>query len=93
MQNGDEIQIDLKKKHIETEKRFYKKMNKQKSFLLSLIIVGLGSFYLYFQYLQVGHLGTMEFLFWTLFVGVLFASQTLIGYFVFEYERKKYIEK
>jgi hypothetical protein len=39
------------------------------------------------------HLGTIEFLFWTLFVGVLFASQTLIGYFVFEYERKKYIRK
>ena len=85
--------IDLEKTHIETEKRFYKKMNKQKSFLLSLIIVGLGSFYLYFQYWQVEHLGTMEFLFWTLFLGVLFVSQTLIGYFVFEYERKKYIGK
>jgi len=85
--------IDLEKTHIETEKRFYKKMNKQKSFLLSLIIVGLGSFYLYFQYWPVEHLGTMEFLFLTLFVGVLFVSQTLIGYFVFEYGRKKYIGK
>jgi hypothetical protein len=87
------MRIDLEKMHIETEKRFYKKMNKQKSFLLSLIIVGLGSFYLYFQYWSVEHLGTIEFLFWTLFVGVLFASQTLIGYSVFEYERKKYIGK
>ena len=87
------MRIDLEKTHIETEKRFYKKMNKQKSFLLSLIIVGLGSFYLYFQYWPAKHLGTIEFLFWTLFVGVLFASQTLIGYFVFEYERKKYIRK
>ena len=87
------MRIDLEKTHIETEKRFYKKMNKQKSFLLSLIIVGLGSFYLYFQYWLVEHPGTIEFLFWTLFVGVLFASQTLIGYSVFEYERKKYIGK
>jgi len=85
--------IDLEKMHIETEKRFYKKMNKQKSFLLSLIIVGLGAFYLYFKYWPVEHLGTIEFLFWILFVGVLFASQTLIGYSVFEYERKKYIGK
>ena len=85
--------IDIEKMHIETEKRFYRKMNKQKSFLLSLIIVGLGSLYLYFRYWLVEHLGTTEFLFWNLFVGVLFASQTLIGYSVFEYERKKYIGK
>jgi hypothetical protein len=84
---------DLEKTHIETEKRFYKNMNKQKSFLLSLIIVGLGSLLLYFQYLQADYLGTTEFFFWTLFVGVLFVSQTLIGYYVFEYERKKYIGK
>ena len=87
------MRIDLEKMHIKTEKRFYRKMNKQKSFLLSLIIVGLGSLFLYFQYWQVEHLVTTEFLFWALFVGVLFASQTLIGYSVFEYERKKYIGK
>jgi len=31
----DGMQIDYNKKHIETEKRFYKKMNKQKTFLLT----------------------------------------------------------
>ena len=93
LHNGNGMRIDIEKIHIETEKRFYQKMSKKKSFLLSLVIVGLGSFYLYFQYWSVEHPGNMEFLFWTLFVGFLFVSQTLIGYSVFEYERKKYIGK
>jgi len=87
------MQIDYKKRHIETEKIFYKKMNKQKTFLLTLAIVGLGSFFLYIQYWSIDRCRAIELWFWTLIVGILFVALTLIGYFVFEYERKKYTEK
>ena len=86
------MQIDYKKRHIETEKKFYKKMNKTKTFLLTLVIVGFGSLFLYIQYWSIEHSGAMELWSWTLIVGFLFAALTLIGYSVFEYERKKYIE-
>jgi len=87
------MQIDYKKRHIETEKRFYQKMNRQKTFLLTLAIVGLGSFFLYIQYWSIDHCRAMELWLWTLIVVILFFALTLIGYSVFEHERKKYTEK
>jgi len=87
------MQIDYKKRHIETEKRFYQKMNRQKTFLLTLAIVGVGSFFLYIQYWSIDRCMAIELWFWTLIVGILFVTLTLIGYSVFEYERKKYTEK
>jgi RsiW-degrading membrane proteinase PrsW (M82 family) len=87
------MQIDYKKRHIETEKRFYQIMNRQKTFLLTVIIVGLGSFFLYYQYWKIDHSNSINLVIWTLFVGIIFVSQTMIGYSIFEHERKKYIEK
>ena len=87
------MQIDYSKRHIETEKKFYQKMNKQKTFLLTLVIVGLGSFFLYIQYWSIEHSKAVELWLWTLIVGILFVFQTLIGHSLFEYERKKYTEK
>lgn len=65
-------------------------MNRQKTFLLTLVIVGLGSFLLYYQYWIIDHLNTINLVIWTLFVGILFVFQTIIGHSIFEYERKKY---
>ena len=87
------MQIDYKKRHIETEKRFYQKMNKQKTFLLTLIIVGLGTFFLYYQYWTIGFSDSIYLIVWTLIVAVIFLSLTIVGHSIFEYERKKYIEK
>ncbi len=87
------MQIDYKKRHIETEKRFYQKMNKQKTFLLTLAIVGLGSFFFYIQYWSIDFPGAIELWLWTLIVGILFVALTLIGHYMFEYERKKWTEK
>ena len=87
------MRIDYKKRHIETEKRFYQKMNRQKTFLLTLAIVGLGSFFLYIQYWSIDHCRAMELCLWTLIGVILFFALTLIGYSVFEHERKKYTEK
>ena len=87
------MRIDYKKRHIETEKRFYQKMDKQKTFLLTLVIVGLGSFFLYIQYWSIGYSDSIDLVIWTLIVGILFVALTVIGYSVFEYERKKYTEK
>jgi len=87
------MHIDYKKRHIETEKRFYQKMNKQKTFLLTLIIVGLGSLFLYYQYWTINYSESINLVIWTLIVSILFVSQTMIGHFIFEHERKKYIEK
>jgi len=87
------MQIDYKKRHIETEKRFYKKMDRQKTFLLTLAIVGLGSFFLYIQYWATDGCRPIELWFWTLIVVLLFVSLTLIGHRMFEYERKKWIGK
>ena len=87
------MQIDYKKRHIETEKRFYQKMNRQKTFLLTLAIVGFGSFFLYTQYWSIDGCRPIELWLWTLIVGLLFVSLTLIGHYMFEYERKKWIVK
>lgn len=84
------MQIDYKKRHIETEKKFYMKMNKQKTFLLTLLIVGLGSFFLYIQYWSIKHNNPIDLVTWTLIVGILFVSQIFVGHSIFEYERKKY---
>ena len=87
----DGMHIDYNKKHIETEKRFYQKMDKQKTFLLTLLIVGLGSFFLYSRYWSISYFKVMDLSIWTLIVGILFVSQVLIGHYIFEYERKKYM--
>ena len=85
------MQLDYKKKHIETEKRFYQKMDKQKTFLLTLLIVGVGSFFLYSRYWSINGYKVMDLSIWTLIVVILFVSQVLVGHYIFEYERKKYI--
>ena len=85
------MQLDYNKKHIETEKRFYQKMDKQKTFLLTLLIVGVGSFFLYSQYWSISGYKVMDLSIWTLIVVILFVSQVLVGHYIFEYERKKYI--
>ena len=87
------MQIDFKKRHMETEKKFYKRMNKKRLFLLSLVIAGAGSLFLYVQYWLAECSKIIELWLWTLAIGILFIVLTLIGYFVFEYERKKYTEK
>jgi hypothetical protein len=76
--------------HIETEKKFYKMMNKKRSFLLSLIIAGFGFVYLYYQFFSIKICDKNELLFWPVILGFLFIIQTMIGYSIFEYERKKY---
>jgi len=87
------MQIDLKKRHIETEKKFYTKMNKKRSFLISLIFAGTGSIFLYIQYWLTECSAEINLRLWTLAVAILFSALTLAGYLVFEYERKKYTEK
>ena len=87
------MQIDYKKRHIKTEKKFYQKMNKQKTLLLTLLIVGFGSLFLYYQYWTIDQSSTTNLIIWTLIVGILFVSQTIIGHSIFEHERKKYIQK
>ena len=67
-------------------------MNKTKTFLITLIIVGMGFLLLYFQYWSMEQPKIIEFWLWTLIVGILFAVLTIIGHYIFEYERKKYIE-
>ena len=83
---------DFEKKHIETEIKFYKKMSKKKSFLITLLIVGVGFLFLYNQFLSIDHSESLELWIWTLIVVILFVSEMLIGYSVFEYERKKYVK-
>lgn len=85
------MQLEYNKKHIETEKRFYQKMDKQKTFLLTLLIVGVGSFFLYSRYWSISGYKVMDLSIWTLIVVILFVSQVLVGHYIFEYERKKYI--
>ena len=85
------MKIGHEKRHIETEKKFYHIMNKKKTFLLTLAIVGLGSIFLYTQHLSIKK--PMDLLIWTLIVFILFTVQTMIGYNLFECERKKYIDK
>ena len=85
------MQLDYNKKHIETEKRFYQKMDKQKTFLITLLIVGVGSSFLYSRYWSISGYKVMDLSIWTLIVVILFVSQVLVGHYIFEYERKKYI--
>ena len=84
------METDFKKRHIETEKKFYKIMNKKRLFLLSLLIAGAGCIFLYVQYWLIKCCKTIELWIWTLTVGILFTILTLIGYVVFEHDRKKY---
>ena len=87
------MKIDYNKRHIETEKNFYKKMNKKRSFLLSLAIAGIGYIFLCIRCWEIGVFGTIQELLWVITVAVLFVALTFIGYFVFEYERKKWTRK
>jgi hypothetical protein len=86
------VQIDYKKRHIETEKKFYMKMNQRRTFLLTILIVGIGLFYLYIQYWSIKQFEGIRLFLWSLLIVILFVVETLIGYSIFEYERKKYIE-
>ena len=87
------MKMDYNKRHIETEKKFYKKMNKKRSFLLSLAIAGIGYIFLIIRCWSIGVSGTIQELAWVIAVVVLFVDLTVIGYFVFEHERKKWTEK
>jgi hypothetical protein len=85
------MQLDYNKKHIETEKRFYNKMDKKKTFLLTFLIVGAGSFFLYSRYWSISGFKVVDLSIWTLIVGILFVFQVFVGHYIFEYERKKYV--
>jgi len=87
------MKVDYNKRHIETEGNFYKKMNKKRSFLLSLAIAGIGYIFLCIRCWEIGVSGTIQELLWVITVAVLFVALTFIGYFVFEYERKKWTVK
>lgn len=84
------MQIDYNKRHIETEKKFYKIMDKQRTFLLTLFIVGLGTLLLLYQIWSFDNLNSINTIIWIFFIIILFVSQILIGQFIFEIERKKY---
>jgi len=84
---------NYQKKHIETEKKFYKKMNKKRSFLSSLLIVGIGYIILCYRCLSIGISGEMHEIICILFMAVIFVVLTFSGYFVFEYERKRWTVK
>ncbi len=86
------MHIDYKNRHIETEKKFYMKMNQKKTFLLTIFIVGIGLFYLYIQYWSIKQIEAIGLFLWSLIIVILFVIETIIGYSIFEYERKKYIE-
>jgi len=85
------MKIGHEKRHIETEKKIYQIMDKRKTFLLTLAIVGLGSFFLYIRHWSIKK--PMDSLIWTSIVGIIFVVQTIMGYNLFECERKKYIDK
>ena len=87
------MKVDYNKRHIETEENFYKKMNKKRLFLLSLAIAGIGYIFLCIRCWEIGVSGTIQELLWVITVAVLFVALTFIGYFVFEYERKKWTTK
>jgi len=84
--------MNYKKRHIETEKKFYKRINKKGTFLLTVLIVGTGLFYIFIQYWSIKQFEAIGLVLWSLIIGSLFLSETIIGYLIFEYERKKYIE-
>jgi len=68
------------------------KMNKKRTFLLTIFIVGIGLFYLYIQYWSIKQIEAIGLFFWSFLIIILFVAETIIGYSIFEYERKKYIE-
>lgn len=84
------MQIAYNKRHIETEKKFYKIMNKKRTFLLTLFIVGIGTLLLLYQIWLFNNLNSINSIYWIYFIVILFISQLLIGQFIFEIERKKY---
>lgn len=84
------MQIDYNKRHIETEKKFYNIMNKQRTFLLTLFIVGIGTLLLLFQIWSFENINSIDIVIWIFVIVILFVSQILIGHSIFEYERKKY---
>ena len=84
------MKVDYNKRHIETEKNFYKKMSKKRSFLLSFGIAVIGYIFLIMRCWQLGVHGTIQELIWVITVAVLFVELTFIGYFLFERERKKW---
>lgn len=84
------MQITNNKRHIETEKKFYKIMNKKRTFLLTLFIVGIGTLLLLYQIWLFNNLNSINSIYWISFIVILFISQLLIGQFIFEIERKKY---
>ena len=77
---------------IETEKKFYQKLDKTKTFLLTAVIVGMGSLILFFQYWSIDSVTRIDLWIWTLIVGILFTILTIIGHLIFEHERKKYVK-
>ena len=85
------MHLDYKNRHIETEKKFYMKMSQMKTLLLTIFIVGIGLFYLYIQYWSIKQIESIGLFFWSLVIIILFVVETIIGYSIFEYERKKYI--
>ena len=86
------MHTDYKNRHIETEKKFYMKMNQKRTMLLTILIVGMGLFYLYIQYWSIKQIEEIGLFLWSLIIVILFVVETIIGYSIFEYERKKYIE-
>jgi fatty acid desaturase len=87
---SDGMKVDYNKRHIETEKKFYKRMNKKRSFLLSLGIASIGYIFLFIRLYIIGYSGTAQELIWVITMVALFFELTVIGYFVFEHERKKW---
>jgi len=83
--------IEYKKTHIETEIKFYTKMNQRRTFFLTTLIVGIGLFYLYIQYWSIKQFEGIGLFLWSLLIVILFVVESIIGYSIFEYERKKYI--
>lgn len=67
------------------------KMNQKRTFLLTILIVGIGLFYLYLQYWSIKQIEEIGLFFWSLIIGILFLVETIIGYLIFENERKKYV--
>ena len=87
------MKVDYNKRHIETERNFYKKMNKKRSFLLSLFIVAVGYIILCYRCWSIGISGAVQELIWMIFVAVIFIGLTFAGYFLFEFERKRWTVK
>jgi hypothetical protein len=85
--------MDYNKRHIETEIKFYSKMNKKRSLLLSLIIVGIGYTFLAFRFWSIGFCGGIKELFWLFTIAILFFILTYLGFLIFERERKKWTAK